>query len=76
MPRSGPSLRGHLLTSGACQSVTAGTGDESAGVAGEVDTARGTETKTYDIEKNTWTGVGEAVEEGREFALVEIRTTK
>ncbi|MFC9424513.1 hypothetical protein [Streptomyces sp. NPDC056987] len=44
--------------------------------ATEVDMTRGTETKTYDIEKNTWTGVGETVENGREYTLMEIRTTK
>ncbi|MFE9250799.1 hypothetical protein [Streptomyces sp. NPDC007088] len=42
----------------------------------EVDMTRDSETKTYDIEKNNWTAVGETVEGGREYALVEIRTTK
>ncbi len=37
----------------------------------------GTEEKSFDIDKNTWTAVGESADEqGREFMLVEIRTTK
>lgn len=43
----------------------------------EVDMTVGTEEKSFDIEKNTWTAVGEAADEqGREHMLVEIRTSK
>ncbi|MEV7347193.1 hypothetical protein [Streptomyces sp. NPDC093544] len=43
----------------------------------QVDMTVGTEEKSYDIAKNTWTPVGESADEqGREFLLVEIRTTK
>lgn len=43
----------------------------------QVDMTVGDEEKSYDITKNTWTAVGESAdEEGREFMLVEIRTTK
>ncbi|MCX4231818.1 hypothetical protein [Streptomyces ortus] len=42
-----------------------------------VDMTVGAEEKTYEIDKNTWTPVGEAADtEGREHMLVEIRTTK
>jgi len=45
--------------------------------ATEVDMTVGTEEKSFDVEKNTWTAVGEAAdEEGREHMLVEIRTVK
>ncbi|GHE24215.1 hypothetical protein [Streptomyces thermodiastaticus] len=43
----------------------------------EVDMTTGTEHKSFDIEKNNWTPVGEtADEQGRQFMLVEIRTSK
>ncbi|GHB27034.1 hypothetical protein GCM10010377_16270 [Streptomyces viridiviolaceus] len=43
----------------------------------EVDMTVGSEEKTYSIEKNTWTAVGESADEqGREHMLVEIRTAK
>ncbi|MEV0041269.1 hypothetical protein [Streptomyces sp. NPDC050804] len=43
----------------------------------QVDMTVGTEEKTFDILKNTWTGVGESADEqGREYVLVEIRTNK
>lgn len=45
--------------------------------ATEVDTTVGTEEKSFDIAKNTWTPVGEGVDEqSRERMLVEIRTSK
>ncbi len=45
--------------------------------ATQVDMTTGTEEKSFDIDKNTWTAVGESADEqGREFMLVEIRTTK
>lgn len=43
----------------------------------QVDMTVGSEEKTFDIDKNTWTPVGESADEqGREFMLMEIRTTK
>ncbi|MGW0825544.1 hypothetical protein [Streptomyces sp. NPDC002845] len=43
----------------------------------EVDMTVGSEEKTFEIDKNTWTAVGESAdEEGREHLLVEIRTSK
>ncbi|MFE0276036.1 hypothetical protein ACFWZY_28680 [Streptomyces sp. NPDC058992] len=43
----------------------------------QVDMTVGTEEKSFDIAKNTWTGVGESADEqGREYMLVEIRSTK
>ncbi|MGW2952746.1 hypothetical protein [Streptomyces eurythermus] len=43
----------------------------------QVDMTVGDEEKTFDIEKNTWTAVGEtADEQGRAFMLMEIRTSK
>ncbi|WP_327684389.1 hypothetical protein [Streptomyces sp. NBC_00467] len=43
----------------------------------EVDMTVGTETKSFDIAKNSWTSVGESADEqGREHMLVEIRSTK
>ncbi|MFD7093080.1 hypothetical protein ACFV94_35535 [Streptomyces sp. NPDC059896] len=43
----------------------------------QVDMTVGTEEKTFDISKNTWTGVGESADEqGRDYMLVEIRTTR
>lgn len=43
----------------------------------EVDMTVGTEKKSFDIEKNTWTSVGEGNDEqGRRHVLVEIRTSK
>ncbi|GAA2566301.1 MULTISPECIES: hypothetical protein [Streptomyces] len=45
--------------------------------ATQVDMTVGDEEKSFDIEKNTWTAVGESADEqGREHLLVEIRTTK
>ncbi|AKZ60063.1 putative secreted protein [Streptomyces ambofaciens ATCC 23877] len=42
-----------------------------------VDMSVGDEEKSFDIEKNTWTSVGESADEqGREFMLMEIRTSK
>ncbi|MDH6440498.1 hypothetical protein M2158_009039 [Streptomyces sp. SAI-144] len=43
----------------------------------QVDMTVGTEEQSYDISQNAWTPVGESAdEEGREFMLVEIRTSK
>ncbi|MFB7272578.1 hypothetical protein [Streptomyces sp. NPDC056244] len=43
----------------------------------EIDMTVGTEKKSFDILKNTWTAVGESAEEqGRDHMLVEIRTAK
>ncbi|MEV7871333.1 hypothetical protein AB0P17_35725 [Streptomyces sp. NPDC088124] len=43
----------------------------------EVDMTVGSEEKSFDIVKNTWTAVGESAEEqNREHMLVEIRTSK
>ncbi|MFE1026606.1 hypothetical protein ACFW5I_18905 [Streptomyces sp. NPDC058818] len=43
----------------------------------QVDMTVGDEEKSFDLEKNTWTGVGESVDEqGREHLLVEIRAVK
>jgi hypothetical protein len=37
----------------------------------------GSEEKTWDIKKNSWTSVGESADEhGRDFMLMEIRTSK
>ncbi|WP_030816637.1 hypothetical protein [Streptomyces sp. NRRL F-2799] len=45
--------------------------------ATQVDMTVGSEEKSFDITKNTWTPVGESADEqGREFMLVEIRTSK
>lgn len=45
--------------------------------ATEVDMTVGTEKKSFDVEKNTWTPVGESADEqGRRHLLVEIRTSK
>ncbi|WP_307627030.1 hypothetical protein [Streptomyces turgidiscabies] len=45
--------------------------------ATEVDMTVGTEEKSFDVEKNTWTAVGESADpQGREHLLVEIRTSK
>ncbi|NML50804.1 hypothetical protein HHL19_20055 [Streptomyces sp. R302] len=42
-----------------------------------VDMTVGAEEKSFDITKNTWTPVGESADpEGRDFMLVEIRTSK
>ncbi|MGW0937401.1 hypothetical protein [Streptomyces sp. NPDC002666] len=42
-----------------------------------VDMTVGTEEKSYEITKNTWTPVGESLDpEGREHTLVEIRAAK
>ncbi|MDX2548366.1 hypothetical protein ACOT81_23135 [Streptomyces sp. WI04-05B] len=42
-----------------------------------IDMTVGTEEKSYEIAKNTWTPVGESTDpEGRDHMLVEIRTTK
>ncbi|MEU9544947.1 hypothetical protein ACFVYV_42655 [Streptomyces mirabilis] len=45
--------------------------------AAQVDMTTADEEQSYDIAKNTWTPVGESADEqGREFMLVEIRTSK
>ncbi|WP_330290194.1 hypothetical protein [Streptomyces sp. NBC_00576] len=45
--------------------------------ATEVDMTVGAEEKSFDVEKNTWTAVGESADEqGREHMLVEIRSAK
>ncbi|MER7666800.1 hypothetical protein [Streptomyces sp. NPDC096193] len=45
--------------------------------ATNVDMTVGAEEKTFNISKNAWTGVGESADEqGREYLLVEIRSTK
>jgi hypothetical protein len=45
--------------------------------AAEVDMTVADEQQSYDVAKNTWTAVGESADEqGREFMLVEIRTSK
>ncbi|WP_327738995.1 hypothetical protein [Streptomyces nojiriensis] len=37
----------------------------------------GAEDKTWDVNKNSWTAVGESADEqGREFMIMEIRTSK
>ncbi|MFI2432477.1 hypothetical protein [Streptomyces sp. NPDC018693] len=43
----------------------------------QVDMTTGAEEKSFDVAKNSWTPVGESADEqGREFMLVEIRTSK
>lgn len=43
----------------------------------QVDMTTADEQQSYDIAKNTWTPVGESADEqGREFILLEIRTSK
>ncbi|MFF4582597.1 hypothetical protein ACFY15_30070 [Streptomyces sp. NPDC001373] len=43
----------------------------------QVDMTTGTEQKKYDVNKNAWTPVGESADkQGRDFMLMEIRTTK
>ncbi|MEU4269025.1 hypothetical protein [Streptomyces sp. NPDC026092] len=43
----------------------------------EVDMTVGTEEKSFDIKKNTWTPVGESVDpQARDFMLMEIRASK
>ncbi|MEU3403113.1 hypothetical protein ABZ766_04035 [Streptomyces sp. NPDC006670] len=45
--------------------------------AAQVDMTTGTEQKKFDVNKNAWTPVGESADEqGRDFMLLEIRTTK
>ncbi|MFI7346010.1 hypothetical protein ACWEDZ_32900 [Streptomyces sp. NPDC005047] len=45
--------------------------------ATQVDMTVGEEEKSFDLEKNTWTSVGESADEqNREHLLVEIRTSK
>ncbi|MFD5413414.1 hypothetical protein [Streptomyces nojiriensis] len=42
-----------------------------------VDMKVGAEDKTWDVNKNSWTAVGESADEqGREFMIMEIRTSK
>jgi hypothetical protein len=42
----------------------------------QVDMTAGTDQRTFDIDKNLWTGVGESADEqGRPFMLMEIRTS-
>ncbi|GAA5060827.1 hypothetical protein [Streptomyces similanensis] len=43
----------------------------------QVDMTVGGQEKTFDIEKNTWTAVGESADDqGREYMLMEIKTTR
>ncbi|WP_374200964.1 hypothetical protein [Streptomyces bambusae] len=43
----------------------------------QVDMTTGTEAKTFDVNKNAWTPVGESADEqGRDFMLMEIRTSR
>ncbi|MFJ2722865.1 hypothetical protein [Streptomyces sp. NPDC087437] len=43
----------------------------------QVDMTTGAEEKSFDVVKDRWTSVGESADEqGREFILVEIRTSK
>ncbi|ATZ23020.1 hypothetical protein SLAV_05575 [Streptomyces lavendulae subsp. lavendulae] len=43
----------------------------------KVDMTVGAEEKTFDVNKNAWTPVGESADEqGRDFMLMEIRTSK
>ncbi|GGS01707.1 MULTISPECIES: hypothetical protein [Streptomyces] len=42
----------------------------------QVDMTAGSEEKSFDIPKNTWTPVGESTDPGREYVLMEIRTSK
>ncbi|WNM35088.1 hypothetical protein RKE30_34360 [Streptomyces sp. Li-HN-5-11] len=45
--------------------------------AAQVDMTVGTEEKSFDVAKNSWTPVGESADpQGREHMLVEIRTSK
>ncbi|MGW6971208.1 hypothetical protein [Streptomyces sp. NPDC054952] len=45
--------------------------------AAQVEMSAGSEEKTFNVDKNTWTAVGEtADEQGRDFMLLEIRTSK
>ncbi|MFK8908315.1 hypothetical protein [Streptomyces sp. YS-3] len=45
--------------------------------AAQVAMTTGTEEKTFTVDKNAWTAVGEtADEQGRDFMLMEIRTSK
>ncbi|MFD7839294.1 hypothetical protein [Streptomyces sp. NPDC059761] len=45
--------------------------------AAQVDMTVGSEEKSFDIKKNVWTPVGESADEqGRDFMLMEIRTSK
>ncbi|MER5727349.1 hypothetical protein ABT084_03140 [Streptomyces sp. NPDC002138] len=45
--------------------------------AARVDMTTGAEGKSYDVNKNAWTPVGESADDqGRDFMLMEIKTTK
>ncbi|GAA0266881.1 hypothetical protein GCM10010302_00830 [Streptomyces polychromogenes] len=45
--------------------------------AAQVEMSSGAEQKTYTVDKNSWTAVGEtADEQGRDFMLLEIKTSK
>ncbi|MFJ6783177.1 hypothetical protein [Streptomyces yangpuensis] len=45
--------------------------------AAEVEMSTGTEQKTFTVDKNAWTAVGQtADDQGRDFMLLEIRTSK
>ncbi|MFD0354147.1 hypothetical protein ACFVHW_10450 [Streptomyces sp. NPDC127110] len=45
--------------------------------AAQVEMSAGTEQKTFTVDKNSWTAVGQtADEQGRTFMLLEIRTSK
>lgn len=42
----------------------------------EVDMTVGSEQKSFDIDQNAWTSVGEGADPGREYLLMEIRSSK
>ncbi|WP_405436494.1 hypothetical protein OG373_06115 [Streptomyces avidinii] len=45
--------------------------------ASQVNMTTGTEEKSFNVDKNAWTAVGETADEkGRDFMLLEIRTSK
>ncbi|QPK50792.1 hypothetical protein H4W23_30455 [Streptomyces gardneri] len=45
--------------------------------ATQVDMTTGTEEKTFDVSRNAWTPVGESADDqGRDFMLMEIRTSR
>ncbi|MFG2750978.1 hypothetical protein [Streptomyces xanthophaeus] len=50
---------------------------KGSGHSAKVDMQVGTEEKTWDVAKDSWTSVGESADEhGREFMLMEIRTSE
>ncbi|WP_327286401.1 MULTISPECIES: hypothetical protein [unclassified Streptomyces] len=45
--------------------------------AAQVEMSAGTEQKTFNVDRNAWTAVGETADgQGRDFMLLEIRTSK